>query len=601
MDRQAVIGFVLIFIVLMIWMTMNAPPPAPTSSEERAAPVALDTPQTIERDLAAGSAGALGRIPAQEEPSYGSFFQDRAEGKETIIIVETDLFVAEISSRGGVVRKWELKNYKTWNGHPVQLVDLEEGGDLSALFGTSDGKLVNTHDLYFETERRMWDRITLTGDEEQQVRMWLPASNGGKLVRTYTFRNGTYGFDLDIELQGMSGVISNFEYQLVWEHGLHYAEQNSVDESHAAAAFAFAGNELTEIDASTVGEPVRKDMSGNVDWVATRTKYFGVSMMAHAGESEGAYLEGTRRAVRNEGVKEDYAIALKVPFKGEQIQRNSFTVFLGPLDIDVLKSYDRNLDQVLSLGWSWLIRPIAVWVMIPLFQLIHVVVPNWGLVIIVFSVIIKVVLHPLTRTSMKSMKKMQALQPMMEEIRTKYKDDPQKMNSQIMNLYKEYGVNPAGGCLPLLLQFPILIALYNVFRGAIELRQSEFFWWIQDLSIPDTIFTLPFKLPLFGIQDVSGLALLMGITTFVQQKMTVKDPRQKTMVYIMPIMLTLLFNSFPSGLNLYYFVFNLLSIGQQMLITRQHGEEPLRKVEPKKRYRGGLFGKYTKNMPRLKK
>jgi YidC/Oxa1 family membrane protein insertase len=190
---------------------------------------------------------------------------------------------------------------------------------------------------------------------------------------------------------------------------------------------------------------------------------------------------------------------------------------------------------------------------------------------------------------------------MMEEIRAKHKDEPQKMNAQIMNLYKEYGVNPAGGCLPLLLQFPILIALYNVFRGAIELRQSEFVWWIQDLSIPDTIFTLPFKLPLFGIEDVSGLALLMGITTFVQQKMTVKDPRQKTMVYVMPIMLTLLFNSFPSGLNLYYFVFNLLSIGQQMLITRQHGNEPLRKVEKKKKSRGGLFGKYTKDMPRLKR
>jgi YidC/Oxa1 family membrane protein insertase len=342
-------------------------------------------------------------------------------------------------------------------------------------------------------------------------------------VKTYTFRNGTYGFDLELQLERMGGVISNFEYQLIWEHGLRYAEGNSVDESNSAAAYAFAGGELTEVDASSVGEQVRKDMSGSVDWVATRTKYFGMSIIAEEGMSEGAYLEGNRRSAANEGAKETYAVALKMPFRGDQLQTNTFTVFFGPLDIDLLKSYDRDLDQMLSLGWAWLIRPIAVYVMIPLFQVIHLVVPNWGLVIIVFSIIIKVALHPLTRTSMRSMKKMQALQPMMEEIRAKHKDEPQKMNAQIMNLYKEYGVNPAGGCLPLLLQFPILIALYNVFRGAIELRQSEFVWWIQDLSIPDTIFTLPFKLPLFGIEDVSGLALLMGITTFVQQKMTVKE------------------------------------------------------------------------------
>lgn len=599
MDRQTILGFVLIFIVLMIWMTMNAPPPAPPETQEQGAPAGLDSTQAAPKEV-------LSREPTQaqvqpEKAAYGSFFQARAQGTEKVITIETDQFIAEISSRGGVVRKWELKNYKTWDGRPVQLVEYSAGGDLSALFGTTDGKLVNTHDLFFDVDFKAWDRITLSGEQEQQVRLVLPATNGGKLVKTYTFRNGSYGFDLGVALERMNGIISNFEYQLIWEHGLRYAEHNSTDESTSAAAYAYAGSELTEINATDPAELVRKDMSGNVDWVATRTKYFGLSLIAAKGESEGAYLEGALRGAANEGVKEDYAIALKMPFRGDQVETHTFQVFLGPLDIDLLSSYERDLDHILSLGWTWLIRPIAVYVMIPLFQVIHLAVPNWGVVIIIFSLIIKVALHPLTRSSMKSMKKMQALQPMMEEIREKHKDDPQKMNTQIMNLYKEYGVNPAGGCLPLLLQFPILIALYNVFRGAIELRQSEFFWWIKDLSIPDIITTLPFKLPLFGVQDVSGLALLMGITTFVQQKMTVKDPRQKTMIYIMPVMLTLLFNSFPSGLNLYYFVFNLLSIGQQMLITRHHGDEPLRKVEPKKRYRGGLFGKYMKDLPKLKR
>jgi YidC/Oxa1 family membrane protein insertase len=237
--------------------------------------------------------------------------------------------------------------------------------------------------------------------------------------------------------------------------------------------------------------------------------------------------------------------------------------------------------------------------MIPLLEFLRSFIPNYGIVIIVFSIIIKLLLHPLSKTSLRSMQKMQQLQPMIEEVKTKYKDDPQKMNKAVMNLYKEYGVNPAGGCLPLLLQMPILYALWTVFSSAIQLRQASFVLWITDLSIPDVAVTLPFAIPIFNITDVSGLALMMGITMFIQQKMTIKDPRQKMMVYMMPILLTLLFNFFPSGLNLYYFMFNLLSIVQQVYITRKHKDEPLRKVELKKKT-GGIISKLTKNMPKMK-
>ncbi|MDL1894111.1 membrane protein insertase YidC, partial [Sphingobacteriales bacterium CHB3] len=238
--------------------------------------------------------------------------------------------------------------------------------------------------------------------------------------------------------------------------------------------------------------------------------------------------------------------------------------------------------------------------LIPLFNFLHLFISNWGVVIIVFSMIIKIVLHPLTRTSMKSMKRMQQLQPMMTELREKHKDNPEQMNKSIMNLYKEYGVNPAGGCLPILLQMPILFALYNVFSSTIQLRQSPFVWWIQDLSIPDSIVQLPFTVPLFGMNQISGVALAMCITMFIQQKQTVTDPRQKAMVWLMPIMMMLIFNSLPSGLNLYYFVFNLLSIGQQFWINKQHGDEPLRKVDPKKA-QSGILARLAKNMPDIKK
>ncbi|MDX1427540.1 MAG: membrane protein insertase YidC, partial [Salegentibacter mishustinae] len=175
--------------------------------------------------------------------------------------------------------------------------------------------------------------------------------------------------------------------------------------------------------------------------------------------------------------------------------------------------------------------------------------------------------------------KMQLLQPKITEIKEKLKDDQQKMSKETMKLYKTYGVNPAGGCLPLLLQMPIFVALWGLFQTAIELRQQPFIFWIKDLSTPDVIYNLGFKLPLFGIQQISGLALLMGITTFIQQKMSMKDPKQQALIYIMPVMLTILFMSFPSGLNLYYFMFNLLSIAQQYYINHKHSDMVLEPVK----------------------
>jgi len=166
------------------------------------------------------------------------------------------------------------------------------------------------------------------------------------------------------------------------------------------------------------------------------------------------------------------------------------------------------------------------------------------------------------------MQKMQALQPKLAEIKEKYKDDPPRVNKETMKLYSTYGINPAGGCLPMLLQMPVFVALWGMFQTSIELRQQPFIFWIKDLSQPDTILFLPFKLPLFGVSQLSALALLMGVTTFVQQKMSVKDPSQKAMVYMMPVMLTLMFMSFPAGLNLYYFLFNVLSIGQQYYMSK---------------------------------
>ncbi|MEX1140093.1 MAG: membrane protein insertase YidC [Bacteroidota bacterium] len=597
MDRQSILGFVLIFVILMVWMYTSAPTPPPPG--EQASPSFVDTSaQKSQRKQLDSVVVPPPAARQQETDKYGRFFSARAVGVEREIVVETDLYKARITTKGGLIREWELKGFKSWSGDPVQLVDYESKGDLSVRFMTSDGRLVDTRDLYFEYSDRAV--IQLQEGEQREIRMVLPSSNGGRLVKIFRFRNGSYDFDVEVVFNRLSDVVTNFKYELAWESGLRYAERNSVEESGFAAAHIYAAGEHIEIDASTVGETITRDYQGKVEWVATNTKYFALALLPKTIETTATYLKGTRLAAPDQGIVEKYGLILELPYKGGIEERAEFKVYFGPSDYRLLSSYDVGLENLIYLGWSWIVRPISVYLMLPVFVFLHGFISNWGIILIIFAIIIKVVLYPLTKSSMKSMRKMQALQPMMEEIRAKHKEDPQKMNSQIMNLYKEYGVNPAGGCLPLFLQFPILIALYNVFRSAIELRQADFVWWIHDLSVPDVIFTLPFTIPMFGVQEVSGLALFMGITTFIQQKMSVKDPRQKAMVWMMPVMMTLLFNGFPAGLNLYYFVFNLLSIGQQMYINKQHEGEPLRKADPKKTGKGGFFGKLG-DIPRINK
>jgi YidC/Oxa1 family membrane protein insertase len=577
----------------MVWMYLNAPPP-----QQQQPPQLQDTSTALQQQKDTTLKPVIIEQRTAQD-TLGKFFSSHAKGAEKLLTIETEDFIAVVSTKGGILKSWELKKYKTWDQLPVNLIEDQRRGEIGLAFYSSDGKLINTKSLYYEADYSPNQKIELHGADSVSVQMVMSVNDSSKIIKTFTFHSGRYDFNAEYRFENMGNILSNFEYQVTWDNGVRYAEHNSIDESGFTKAQIFAGGEVTEIDAASFDSPVREDVSGRVAWIGTTNKYFGVALIPQVLESKGASIEGNRKHMPHDGAREEYSLALRMPFFGKNVESSRFTVFLGPLDFDVVKSYNVELDQMMSLGMAWIIRPIAEYVMIPLFQFLRNIIPNYGVVLIIFSIIIKLAMHPLTKQQMASMKKMQQLQPMLEEVKVKYKDDPQKMNMQVMRLYKEYGVNPAGGCLPLLLQMPILYALWSVFSSAIQLRQASFVWWIQDLSIPDVITMLPFKLPLFGMDKISGLALLMGITMFVQQKMTVKDPRQKAMVWMMPIMMTLLFNSFPAGLNLYYFVFNLLSIGQQWWMTKHQKDEPLMKVDEKKK-RGGIFKHITKNLPDLK-
>jgi len=263
-------------------------------------------------------------------------------------------------------------------------------------------------------------------------------------------------------------------------------------------------------------------------------------------------------------------MAYRLPFSDSK-PTIGFEAYLGPQEYETLEKY--GLSSIIDFGWRWVIAPISEYFMLPIFTFIHKIIPNYGISIIIFSILIKLMLTPLSLTQMRSSRYMQVLAPEINKIREKYKDDQMTQQQETMKLYSEYGINPMGGCLPMILQMPILYALWSVLK-TIQLRQTHFFGWITDLSVPDVILSLGFHLPLLGIDKLSGLALIMGATLFIQQKMTITDPRQKAMVYMMPVMFTLMFSSLAAGLNLYYLTFNLLGIAQQVYMNKFSKNKP---------------------------
>ena len=250
-----------------------------------------------------------------------------------------------------------------------------------------------------------------------------------------------------------------------------------------------------------------------------------------------------------------------------------FSLYLGPLEYEKIKDLGVGLDRVMDFGWAF-IRPSSKGVLFAL-KSMHEYIPNYGFVLIVFSFLVKILVYPLTKKSYQSTAAMQVLQPEISALKEKYKNNSQKLNQATMKLYKERGVNPLGGCLPMLLQRPLLFALFVVFRTTIELRSEPFVWWIKDLSSPDAIFDLPFTVPVYGSQ-VAVLPVFMVVSMFIQQKMMSaarQQPQQKTMQYFMTGFFFLIFNSFPSGLNLYYTLFNILTIAQQKLLPSVSASE----------------------------
>ncbi|MBN1479852.1 membrane protein insertase YidC [candidate division KSB1 bacterium] len=589
-DRKTIFAFILIGLILILANTSFyqkvVDPKGYEIRQQRKKQIAQETAQRQQRDDAT-IISELEEQPIEEEiiPETAdendsvSLIPSTVQQDEKVITIETELYKATFSSIGASLQQWELKKYSGPDDQPVRLFRSEEYGTMSLGFKTRIGDSLSTARLGFTSDSK--SSITLTGDESYTLDFELPIGDERKIRKIFTFYNGRYDISMKVEFENLHDIIADKRYVIAAPNGLASTEKRLKDDMMYAKAATASGGEVQK---SYKANSKRYEETGAIDWVAVRTKYFAFYIIPMTEDGTSAKISGqelTLTPAAKEKWKK-FSLKLAMPYLGERIAREEFRLYLGPLEYDILKKYEGNLHDFMDFGWG----PIR-WFSLPILKTLkwmHNFIPNYGVVLLIFALLIKIIVYPLTHKSYQSMQKMQAIQPKLKELQEKHKNDPQKLNQATMAMYKKEGVNPMGGCLPMLIQMPLLFGLFIVFRTTIELRGEGFFLWITDLSAPDTVYTFPgnFSLPLYG-DTVNILPLVMGATMFIQQKMTVTDPKQKMMVYFMPIFLTLLFNSFPSGLNLYYALFNALSILQQKYLTPKKKQEIAEVKVPKKR------------------
>lgn len=568
MDRNVVIATVLIALIMLVWLMWLAPQPA-------VEPIVPDDSLTV--DTSAVSRPDLVEEAEPEVPSEvtDSLIAGARQGEEAFITVESELYQARLSTKGATLVSFVLKEYTQFDQQtPVQLVNRSEEGALGIVFTTPANHVVDTRALFFTPD---YEDETLVVEDAPRELTFEARLGEGIIRQIYTFHPDNYEVELRVEEVGSEVLATGGGYELVWYGGIPFTEGNPEDEARHAGAYARSGGEVEYIDLNKA-EADAQQLSGNVSWVAVKNKYF-TSVIMPQQDTRGAEIEGERVGSLEEGnLWKDYSVRLSMQPPAEE--PDHFRMYLGPIEYYRITDYGVGLYDMVDYGWDFfevITRPLAKFIFIPLFTFLGNILKNYGLAIIVFSILMKIVLYPLTKSSYKNMARMRELQPKMEAIKEKYPDNPQKQQEAMMKMYKETGVNPLGGCLPMLLQWPVLIALYQFIPQSLELRQASFLW-AEDLSAPDVILNLPFTIPFYG-DFVAGFTLLMGLSMIVQMRIQSQpstNAQAKVMMYVMPVMLFMIFNRFASGLSLYYLVYNIVTAIQQQFInksTEKHAAE----------------------------
>lgn len=472
------------------------------------------------------------------------------------ITVETPLYKVIISEQGGGVKSFVLKQYRTdmtEDSGPMELVRNSTPNQLPVLFSLDNG--AGGMLPLFKAEQ---EKLTVGEGQETTLVMRAALAGGTQIVRTMTFKGDSYliGDSYQVVNTGDAPIQVSPAVTLSHESFVHQGSGTAGRFLFSGPA-SFANGELVETKPKDLSEG-SVILQGAVSWTGFVDSYFMTSV---APGGAGNYV------VTTQGNEEQAVTVLSSGITtigaGEETAYD-YSIYFGPKKLKVLQATGHDLAKAVNFGWFDILAKPMLW----LLNFFHDYVKNYGVAIILVTVLIKVAFWPITQRGMKSMKNMQKLQPKMAKLKEKFKDDPQKMNQEMMAMYKTYKVNPLGGCLPMLIQIPFFFALYRVLMAAIELRHAPFMLWINDLSAPDRLW-IGFDIPY--LHGLPVLTLLMGASMYLQQKMTptTADPTQAKIMQFLPVIFTFMFLNFASGLVLYWFVNNLLSILQQQLINRQ--------------------------------
>ncbi|MCP3939915.1 MAG: membrane protein insertase YidC [Desulfobacteraceae bacterium] len=473
------------------------------------------------------------------------------------ISVSTPLYKIAISEHMAAVNSFELKNYRetTQKNSPLkQLVPKElVNGTLSV---NMEGGTIQGLDNAVYTADTGSSYVDLSQGKKTIVFSWKNAQ-GISVKKIFTFRADSFLIDCNILIQNGSGMPLN-DSIVINTPGFYNAEIKKQSRFAFQGPVAYINGKYEAIAPDKIKD--KDTFNGKIGWTGYTSQYFLTSVVPKSTTEDP--VEGqVKLSYANDIVTNQFIQKMTRLDSGKQGQYD-YTYYMGPKSYQILSQYDNNLKKAINFGWFDIIaKPLLITM-----DTIHKVIPNYGVAIILLTILIKLIFWPLGTKSYRSMNEMKKVQPLMMELREKYKDDKQRMNKEVMGLYKTYKVNPASGCLPLLVQMPIFFALYRMLYQAIELRHAPFIGWITDLSAPDRLFSFNFAIPMMQKPyGIPVLTLLMGASFLLQQKMTptAGDPMQAKMMMLMPIFMTVLFINFPAGLVLYMLVNNIISMGQQ--------------------------------------
>ena len=590
-DVQSIIGFILIGGILLWMLYNNTPEETPTEDRitteqiDQKSPESQDTQNNLTPGNAANDSTAL--ADAQRRLGAFGYSETLASAQGGTTTISNDVLELKISNKGGYIEEARLKNFKTYDSLPVHLIK-DQNASLNMKFSTTDGRTLNTENLYFEPE-------LTEANGNQVLSMKLKVSENEYLEYRYAMRPGEYMLDFSVRSQGLTGVLNTAETPVLdWKlKGYRHAKSISYENRYTDLIYEHEDGDDSSL---TSGDDEEEDVS----YIAYRQHFF-TSILLTDTPFETAQFE-VENLVEDEEIDtvftKTFASTIPLKLKAGELNYN-MNWYYGPSDYKILNNYDRNLDEIIPLGWG-IFGWINKFLFIPFFAFLAGVLPSYGLAIIAMTIVVRIVLSPVTYKSYLSQAKMKILRPEINEINEKYKDNAMKKQQETMKLYSKAGASPMSGCLPALMQIPVFYALFQFFPSAFQLRQKSFLW-ADDLSSYDTIAELPFHIPFYG-DHVSLFPILASVAIFIYMMMTTGQtmqanqqpgmPNMKFLMYLSPLIMLIFFNNYASGLSLYYFTSNLITIGIMLVIKyviidedKIHAKIQENKKKPKKQNR----------------